>query len=332
LKEKIRRIIRQKGSGPLASARMKARRGITDEVCRSALSYLLSYWDDYTRPALMSLACEAVGGDPKLIREAGSPMILLGGGIDIHDDIIDCSTRKDRRQTVLGVKGVEITLILGDMLLVKGLISLASYLVDSGSPAEKVKLILAVAENLLLELSNAEAGELRLRRRTDITPRSYLRLTRMKAADVEAYMRIGAILGGGSEVETSALARYGRALGMIAILRDDLADMLDFKEELPHRIEYEHLPLPILYALENPSSKKKIESLLRSSKIREDEAKEIFKITYESGGLAGYEKAVKRLVRACRRELCALPPSEARSTLETIADVTAPPSVADLEF
>jgi geranylgeranyl pyrophosphate synthase len=233
---------------------------------------------------------------------------------------------------VLGTRGVEITLLVGDILLVKGLISLASNLVDHGLPVERVKAALTLTENLLLELSDAEAGELRLRRRTDITPRGYLRLTRMKAADIEAYMRIGAILGGGSTAETEALARYGRALGMIIILRDDLSDMLDFKEELPHRVEYEHLPLPILYALKSSEAKKKLEPLLRNPKIREDEAKEILKITYEVGGLADYDKAVRRLVRGCRRAINILRPSEARSTLGTIADITVPPPLSNLEF
>jgi geranylgeranyl pyrophosphate synthase len=118
---------------------------------------------------------------------------------------------------------------------------------------------------------------------------------------------------------------------MIAILRDDLGDMLDFEGELPHRIKHEHLPLPILYALKAPTYKKKIEFLLRRSNIREEQAKELFKITFKAGGLIGYEKTMKRLVRVCRKELNVLPPSEARSTLETIVDLTAPPPLSNLE-
>ncbi len=316
----------------LRRAESWAKENVSDKMCRSALSHLFSYWKDYTRPALMSLACEVVGGDPTLTKDIASSLILVGAGIDIHDDIIDQSPRKDHGQTVLGARGIEVTLILGDILFVKGFVSLASNLIDCGLSPGKVQSILVVIKNLLLELSNAEAGELELRGRIDITPRRYLRLTRMKAADVEAYMRIGSILGGGSETETEALARYGRALGMIAILRDDLADMLDFRRELPHRIKYEHLPLPILYALNNLTNRKRIESLLRRSKIQEGAAKELFKITYEADGLVGYEKAIKKLVYSCQRELNVLPPSEACSILESLVDLTAPPPLSDLEL
>ncbi len=316
----------------MARAESRAKSGVSGRVCKSAISRLMSYWKDYTRPALMSLACEAVGGKPALTEEIASSMILVAAGIDIHDDIIDRSLVKDYGQTVLGARGVEITLLVGDMLFVKGLISMASSLIGQGFPDDRIKTILALAESLLLELSDAEAGELRLRRRIDVTPRSYLRLTRMKAADVEAYMSIGSILGGGSNAETEALGRYGRSLGMIVILRDDLSDLLDFKEELPHRIEYEHLPLPILYAVKNSAYKNKIISLLRKSKIREKDAEELLKITHEAGGLVSYEKTIKRLVYTCQKELNLLPQSEARSTLEDVVDVTAPPPLSDLEL
>jgi len=330
--ENIREIFQSRGLSALTQAESWAKDSISNKTCRSALSHLMSYWKDYTRPALMSLACESVGGDAGSIKEFSSSLILVGAGIDIHDDIIDQSSRKMNRKTVLGTKGVEITLLLGDALLVEGLVSLAFHLVDQEGSSRKVKQILKVTKDLLLELSDAEAGELELRRKIDITPREYLRLTRMKSADMEAYMRIGAILGNGSEEELEAIARYGRSLGILIILRDDLADMLDFKEELPHRVKYEHLPLPILYAVKNPKYKKKIESLIRRSDIREEEAKQLLKTTYEAEGLVGFEKTIKRIARDCRKELSILPPSEARSILEIVVDVTVPPPLSDLEF
>jgi geranylgeranyl pyrophosphate synthase len=330
--EQVKNIFNTRGLPSLARAESRAKSGVSDRVCRSALSRLMSYWKDYTRPALMSLACEAVGGDSTLTEEIASSMILVAAGIDIHDDIIDQSFVKDYGQTVLGARGPEITLLVGDMLFVKGLISLASSLIGRGFSDDRIKTILALTESLLLELSDAEAGELRLRRRIDITPRSYLRLTRMKAADVEAYMKIGSILGGGSNAKTEALGKYGRSLGMIVILRDDLSDLLDFKEELPHRIKYEHLPLPILYAVKNSAYKKKIVSLVRKSEIREEDAEKLLKITHEAGGLVSYEKSIKRLVYTCRRELNLLPQSKARSTLRDVVDVTTPPPLSDLEF
>ncbi len=84
----------------------------------------------------------------------------------------------------------------------------------------------------------------------DITPEEYLRVVRNKSADIEAYTRISAILGDGTEEEIEALGEYGRLLGMLSILRDDMIDMLD-NEETIQRINNEHPPLVIVYALQN---------------------------------------------------------------------------------
>ncbi len=51
---------------------------------------------------------------------------------------------------------------------------------------------------------------------------------RMKAASVEADMRIDAIVGGGNEKEIEALTKYGRILGMLATLREEFIDVFDY--------------------------------------------------------------------------------------------------------
>jgi len=60
-------------------------------------------------------------------------------------------------------------------------------------------------------------------------------------------MRISAILGNGTQKEINSLAKFGRKLGKLIILGDDIIDMTDAKELL-HRIKKEHLPLPIIFA------------------------------------------------------------------------------------
>ena len=63
---------------------------------------MTQYWHDVTRPALLSLICEAVCGDPYITTPIGVSMTLISGGIDIHDDIVDQSKSKGPQQTVYG--------------------------------------------------------------------------------------------------------------------------------------------------------------------------------------------------------------------------------------
>jgi len=293
--EQVEKLLKERGSKALEEARKTI---LQEEVeckeVREALTYFMSeYWHDLARPTLLSIACEAVGGDPDATTPIAVPMILIGGGIDIHDDIIDQSKVKGSRPTILGKFGKDVALLVGDALLFKGL-TLLYEAVEKGVPAEKMPVIIRIVKNMFFELGDAEALELHLRGRTDVTPEEYLDVVTKKAADVEYYTRISAILGDGTEEEIAALGKYGRILGMMAILRDDLMDMLDYKEAV-HRIKKECLPLPMLLTLQNPKAKAKVEAILKKKTIRIRDAKTIFEISDSAGGLKRFQRLMKEL-------------------------------------
>jgi geranylgeranyl pyrophosphate synthase len=93
---------------------------------KTAMKILKEYskkWKDYFRPALMIFACRAVGGDPSAVSPAAKALILTGGGLDIHDDIIDASYFRTEKmyKTMVGQNGVSKSLLIGDCLIVGGL-------------------------------------------------------------------------------------------------------------------------------------------------------------------------------------------------------------------
>jgi geranylgeranyl pyrophosphate synthase len=220
-----------------------------DKVVSDALRYFVcNYWKDYATPTLLSLSYEAVRGDSKSLVDIAPSLILINGAVDIHDDIVDHSMQKDGRLTVYGKFGKEVALLVGDALLIKGflMLTMACRRLDG----EKREEIMNVLKQGLFEIGEAEVTELRCRGATGIKPKDYLKIMRKKAADVEALMRLGAMLANAKKSEVEALGEYGRILGLISILRDDIIDMT-LQEELRHRLEYECLPLPLLYALQD---------------------------------------------------------------------------------
>jgi len=228
---------------------------------REALDYFMTeYWQDTFRPALLSLCCEAVGGDPDATIPIAIPLSLISGAVDIHDDIIDRSKIKEGRSTVYGKFGEKIALLVGDALIFKGFILLCK---TKFHLAEKMLKIMDVVKDTFFELGESEALELGFRGRLDVTPKEYLSMVKMRATTVEAHTRIGAVIGDGTETEIKALSEYGKTLGMLLIIRDDFVDMFE-KEELLHRMDYECLPLPFLYAFQNQSIKKEIVPMLKN--------------------------------------------------------------------
>jgi len=319
--ERVRRIFEDEGSRILAGAKREIlRERIESEQIRAALEYQMSRWNDLTRPALISLACKAVGGQPEKVSTLAKAMILTSCAMDLHDDIIDESRVRGGRPTLLGRFGRDVALLCADALLFKGL-TLLSDAVNRLSPAQAKAAMRSVVKRLF-ELGDGEALELCFRGRTDVTPDEYLRVVWKKAADAEAYTSVGALLGGGKRGEVRALGRYGRLLGVMVILRDDLADMLDFKGEMLSRVRKESLPLPVLYALRNPETREPITAILRKKEVVEKDAEAIFNLVDKAGGLDSYARTMKsfavRATRSLRRLRCGT------TVFELIVEVTLP--------
>jgi len=298
--EEVRRIFEAEGRQTLEEAKREIlQEKIESRQVRAALEYQMSRWKDVVRPALISLACKAVGGEPRKVNTLAKAMILTSCAIDMHDDIIDESRVRGRRLTVLGRFGRDVTLLCADTLLVKGLTLLSDTINHESSTQAKAAIRTIVKH--LFELSDGEAMELRFRGRTDITPDEYLDVVWKKAADAEAYTRAGALMGGGEKREIDALGRYGRLLGVMVILRDDLADMLDFKGEMLSRIRKESLPLPVLYALKNPEMREAIVAILCKKDVGDKDAEAIFNLVDEAGGMDSFAQTLRSLaVRAIR--------------------------------
>jgi len=320
--EQVQKLLEERGRKALEMARKTVlEEEIECEEVREALRYFMTeYWHDVARPALLSLVCEAVGGNSEITTPIAIPMTLISGAIDIHDDIIDQSKSKGPRPTVLGKFGKEIALLVGDALLFKGF-TLLHEAAEKGIPAEKISIIIDIIKKTFFELGDAEALELQFRGRIDITPEQYLRVVRKKAADVEAHTRISAILSNASKEETDTLGEYGRLLGMLILLRDDLIDMIDF-EEATHRIRKEHLPLQVLYALENPEIKSAIGSFLLKKRKTKKDIRTITEITNKARGPRCVAELMENLARDASKSLENL--KQNKGYLKLLADAMLP--------
>jgi geranylgeranyl pyrophosphate synthase len=295
--KQIQNIFKKRGAKALQVAKKEIMsEKIESPEVREALTYFMKkYWRDTTRPALLSLICEAVGGKAEVTTPIAVSAILMSGAADIHDDIIDESKTKEVGPTVFGKFGKEIALLAGDALLFKGLTVLFQA-AERNISVEKLSVILDVTKRTFFELGDAEALELRLRRKIDITPEEYLHVLEKKAAIVEGYAQIGVILGGGSEKELENLGKYGKVLGMLIMLRDDLIDMIDI-EEARHRIEGESLPLPIIYALQDPKTKSVIAPHLLKRIVTKKDVELIVQSASEASGTRRCQELMERLAR-----------------------------------
>jgi geranylgeranyl pyrophosphate synthase len=261
---------------------------------REALEHYFSYWNDFTHPGFFSLAFEASGGNLADSVKPQAAMAMIAAALDIHDDIIDRSRRKNGYVTVFGKFGEDVSILLGNAFLVKGL----TLLGDSASKltGDKQREIFKVAKDCLFEVGNAHALELEMKGRRDVSPEKYMQVLEMKAAGVEADMHIATLMAGASDRCIKILKEYGRIIGTLAILREEFVDMFEH-EELNRRIQKETLPIPLMYALKSPRSKGKILELLKKRKIGKEDVTALTSIVMDTEPMVKLKKKMQMLCR-----------------------------------
>ena len=257
-----------------------------------AFMYYIEDWKDVIHPGLLSIACEAVGGDVEKAVPMQVVMLLLTAGADIHDDIIDESKTKYGKPTVFARFGKDVALLVGDAFLMKALVLL--HRLEKQFPAEKIDAVWNIINSRFFELGNAEAIEASLKGNVDVSVEEYWRILRMKASSCEAPMRIGAIVGGGGKDLVDLLGNYGRILGILIGIREDVIDVFE-PAELQNRMMNECLPLPILYAFKNPQTKRIILDYLSKQEISDKDAERMVAMIFEEKSVRMLRNKVKHL-------------------------------------
>ena len=220
---------------------------------RSPLEFIATNWRDPLTPSLMSLSCQAVGGRPEQTREAALALSLMNLSFFIWDDIIDDVKTKLFKPTFFGKFGESTSIIMG------GLISARAFSILNQSNIEKPKrqVVSGLCWNLWASMAQAEMGLLMQQVKNSFGSEKKLWKIKTEAIDIETCMRIGAVLGDGSQNEIENLGRYGRCLGIILELWKDFQISSNYTLELDEKIKNKTLPYSLLWAAE------------RSRKLRE---------------------------------------------------------------
>lgn len=264
--EKVLSILERRSVKALEQARKELLfMNVQSLKARQALRYYAENWNDITHPGILSLACEAVGGDPETIIPVQVAMLLIDAAIDVHDDILDHSKTKDGKLTILGKYGEKIALLLGDAMLIRGLVLLNNSIEHFSRKIAKN--VLSVLEKHMFEIGNAHLREIEFMDVSDTSPLRYFHILEKKGSTIGMHTRIGAMIGRGTNKQVESLGRYGEMLGTLIAIREEFIDIFE-PDELKIRLTSKYPPLPILYASNNRRVKEIIASL--STRLEND--------------------------------------------------------------
>ncbi|MFI6211382.1 polyprenyl synthetase family protein [Nocardia brasiliensis] len=167
------------------------------------------------RPALAVLSARAVGGDAVAAVPVAVAVELIHDFTLLHDDIMDDDRTRRGRPAAWTVFGTATAVLTGDALLALTWDLAAS---ESISPAA-----MAVLGRTLLELCRGQSADLTFERCTDISLAEALDMAEHKTgALLGAACELGALAGGAESVAALAYRQFGRQLGIVFQLVDDL--------------------------------------------------------------------------------------------------------------
>ena len=150
------------------------------------------------------------------VTTVGASVELVHMATLVHDDVVDNTATRRGKPTANAVFGNGVAILTGDFLLARAMRLLA---VDGD-----LKIIRAVSE-ITIAMSEGEVMEIVATGDPKISTEHYFEILRKKTAVfVEGCCRCGAILGGATADQESALAEYGYRLGMAFQIADDLLD------------------------------------------------------------------------------------------------------------
>jgi len=312
LKERCHVILEQKGGKIAEQARTMLVRERSLAALRLPLEYASLNWRDPTTPSLVVLSCEAVGGKPsKAIYQVASAVTLMNLSFTLWDSILDKHMHRCFIPTVLGKYGEGVTLIIGGLASAKAFSILNEVKVNEATREKVITLVW----NYWGKLANAETAHLELKGRSNATSREKFKVFEMEGIGVETSLRIGAVLGNGSEDEVEHLGNYGRYLGTVLELMKDFRVSINLTMELAERIESGSLPYTLLWAKDR-SEKIREYLLLPKRTIEPTDVRSIVEAIFQAKAQVEIPRLLRRLTRKAETELLQLKRNEAADTLK----------------
>lgn len=323
--ERFYEILERKG-GTITD---ETRKILTEEIglkeLQAPLQFLSENWRDVLRPALMALSCEAVGGQPEKTSPAAKAMTLMNLSLMIWDDIIDNTKFRYFKPTLYGKFGQGPALIIGGLITAKAF-SILGEMEEKEIPSTACRRIRKLFLEFWLKIADAESTNLKLRRRReDVRAQDKFHVFEMRSFSIEACMKIGAILGGGSDTEVKHLARYGSYLGTIFELSHDLVEALNLTLQLADRIKGRSLPYISIYAKNSSDKVQNFLSLLsEKNKIGPIDIKKVVESYFETESTDHIVQIVRDLTKKAVEKLLKLRDGEARRLLEDLVQAQLP--------
>ena len=248
------------------------------------------------RPMLILLIAKNYGGISSVTQHSAVGLELLHTASLVHDDVVDESKERRGQASVNAEYNNKVAVLVGDYVLSTALLNVAL--------TNNTHIVQSLAE-LGRTLSNGEILQLSNIQNSEFSEEVYYEVIKMKTAALfEACCEIGAMSANATEEDLEKAKTFGRNLGIIFQIRDDIFDYYDSKEigkPTGNDMTEGKLTLPVLYAL-NSTEDEEMKAIARKVKSRDVSQEEISRLvafTKANGGIEYAEQKMLELRSQC---------------------------------
>lgn len=199
------------------------------------------------RPALTFLAAGA-NNDPRVSQRVLTSALvveMIHTASLIHDDIIDHSLLRRGLGTINARWNRKTAVLMGDYLFARAFTMLVH---------ETLPEVVAIMADVTYDLSQGELLQEQVIFRPDLSEEEYFRLIELKtSALISSACQIGGVVTGASAEEQACLREFGRLLGLVYQIVDDILDIAGSQDQLGKPVhadlEQGKVTLPLIAAL-----------------------------------------------------------------------------------
>lgn len=262
----------------------------TDGLLSQALEHIKNRGGKRMRPMLIFLLAKNFGLVSDVTQNAALGLELLHTASLVHDDVVDESTERRGQASVNATYNNKVAVLVGDYVLSTALLHISYTHSD---------IIVRELANLGRTLSNGEILQLSNIRNQIISEDVYYQVIMQKTAALfESCATIGALSAGASTEQVEAAKVFGRNIGIIFQIRDDIFDYFDSKDigkPTGNDMMEGKLTLPIIYALNHQPNPQMdlLAQKVKNGTVKTDEIAQLVDFAKQSGGIEYAEKRMK---------------------------------------
>lgn len=268
----------------------------TDGLLSQVLEHIKMRAGKRMRPMLILLIAKNYGGVSSVTQHSAVGLELLHTASLVHDDVVDESKERRGQSSVNAEFNNKVAVLVGDYVLSTALLNIS---VTNNSNIMKSLALLGRT------LSNGEILQLSNIQNSYFSEDVYYEVIKMKTAALfEACCEIGAMSVNASEDVILKAKEFGRNLGVIFQIRDDIFDYFDSHDigkPTGNDMAEGKLTLPVLYALNSTQNTEMQEIARRVKKadVTREEISRLVEFTKNYGGIEYAENKMLELSKKC---------------------------------